>query len=110
MAFMQSLIASSEACADTAPVSMLARICVSAVADVTGASVKERAIRIAKMARMWCRVSEPFKCQGIMNGLAKASRHGLMIAAALIWTWSAARAPSGEAQSTVGCNHSVGSG
>lgn len=38
MAFMQSLIASSEACADFAPTSMLARICVAAVAGMTGAS------------------------------------------------------------------------
>ena len=61
MAFMQSLIASSEACADTAPASMLARICIAAVADVTGASVKERAIRIARMARKRCRVADPFR-------------------------------------------------
>ena len=56
MAFMQSLIASSETevAAAVAP-PMPTRICMAADADVIGASVKERATRIAKMARRRCR-------------------------------------------------------
>ena len=51
MAFMQSRIASSAGVADMAASSMVARICIAAHADVIGANVNERAIRIARIGR-----------------------------------------------------------
>ena len=61
MAFMQSLMASSDAVLTEATASMLARICAAAHAEVIGASVSDRAIRIASVARRRCRVPAPFK-------------------------------------------------
>ena len=50
IAFMQSLIASSATAAAVAPC-ILGCICIADDAEVSGASVKEKAIRIARMVR-----------------------------------------------------------
>ena len=55
MAFMQSLIASSAGATVSAALSMFARICMAAQAEVIGASVSDRAIKIATMVRRRCR-------------------------------------------------------
>lgn len=75
MAFMQSLMASSETVLTTASVPMLARICMAAQAELTGASDRDRAIKIAKMTRRRCKVMGPFRNEFIMNGLTDPSRH-----------------------------------
>lgn len=55
MAFMQLLIASSRAASAAAVAfSMLTRICSAADAEVIGANVSDRAIRIARIARRRC--------------------------------------------------------
>ncbi len=58
MAFMQSLIESSE----STVAAIRARICISAHAEAIGASVNEKAIRIASMQRSRCRAMDPFRC------------------------------------------------
>ena len=49
--------------------------CAAAHADATGASVSERAIKIAKMARSDFRVQNPSKRYHIMKTLTGTSRH-----------------------------------
>ena len=62
MACMQSLNAASDsALAATDAVSILARICTAADADVIGANVTDKAIKIAKMVRRQCRAMDPFR-------------------------------------------------
>lgn len=52
-----------------------------AAADAAGASVSERAIKIAKNARSGFRVQNPSKCYHIMKTLTGTSRHYYLYAA-----------------------------
>ena len=75
MAFMQSVITSLDAVlAAKAVACMLARICIAAIAEVTGASVNARATIIARIARRRCS-GRSFQIQGIMDGLILPSRY-----------------------------------
>lgn len=77
MAFMQSLIASPDGGAVVAA-SMLARTCIAAHAEATGASARDSAIKITRMARGRCRVRDSFNGDYFIGAVTTRSRRTLV--------------------------------